>query len=262
MVQSMESSRLVGFVPFLMCASGGRGQSETVFVAGGTGRLGFRVVKELAGHGMRVRLGCRNVEKARELVRRSNVEPDLVEVVPMVLDGDLRTAIGEADRVVSALGASELVPWSPFAVDYVGTNRLIQAARDTGKVKHFVLVTSLGTGNPLLFPAGILNLFWGILVWKKLAEDTLVQSGLPFTVVRPGGMERPKDDFKETHNTILYSENSLGGGVVSRLQVAEVVAEALINPDASAGKVAEVIATVDAPKKPIADMFRALPSKL
>jgi hypothetical protein len=38
-------------------------------------------------------------------------------------------------------------------------------------------------------------------------------------IVRPGGMERPTDAFKETHNLGLYRKDSLSGGQVSRLQV-------------------------------------------
>jgi hypothetical protein len=38
-------------------------------------------------------------------------------------------------------------------------------------------------------------------------------------IVRPGGMERPTDAFKETHNLVLYRKDSLSGGQVSRLQV-------------------------------------------
>ena len=58
-----------------------------------------------------------------------------------------------------------------------------------------------------------------MLRWKKEAEDALVASGMAFTIVRPGGMERPTDDFKLTHNTILCPADTRFGGLVSRLQV-------------------------------------------
>jgi uncharacterized protein YbjT (DUF2867 family) len=50
-------------------------------------------------------------------------------------------------------------------------------------VSKFVLVTSIGCDDPL-FP---LNLFWGVLFWKKQGEVALQRSGLDYTVVRPGG---------------------------------------------------------------------------
>lgn len=38
-------------------------------------------------------------------------------------------------------------------------------------------------------------------------------------IVRPGGMERPTDSYKETHNIALSQEDTLFGGQVSNLQV-------------------------------------------
>jgi hypothetical protein len=58
-----------------------------------------------------------------------------------------------------------------------------------------------------------------VLIWKAKAEKALKESGIPYTIVRPGGMERPTDAFKETHNLVLYRKDSLSGGQVSRLQV-------------------------------------------
>ena len=42
---------------------------------------------------------------------------------------------------------------------------------------------------PLLqfgFPAGVLNLFWGVLIWKRKAEEALEASGMSYTIIRPG----------------------------------------------------------------------------
>lgn len=38
-------------------------------------------------------------------------------------------------------------------------------------------------------------------------------------IVRPGGMEKPTDAYKETHNLVLAPKDSLTGGQVSSLQV-------------------------------------------
>ncbi len=37
---------------------------------------------------------------------------------------------------------------------------------------------------------------------------------MSYTIVRPGGMERPKDDYKETHNLVLKPRDSIFGGQV------------------------------------------------
>ncbi|KAM0869747.1 hypothetical protein ACQ4PT_040476 [Festuca glaucescens] len=103
-------------------------------------------------------------------------------------DSGIAAAIGGASLVVCSIGASEkeiLDVTGPYRIDYVATANLVRAAASAG-VEHFVLVTSLGTTR-VGFPAALLNLFWGVLYWKKLAEEALVASGVPYTIVRPGG---------------------------------------------------------------------------
>lgn len=85
--------------------------------------------------------------------------------------------------------------------------------------------------------AGALNLFGGILTQKRKAEKALEASGLNFTIVRPGGMERPGDDYKKTNNVRLSEKDKLFGGQVSRLQVAELITSAVINPELAGNKV-------------------------
>ena len=85
--------------------------------------------------------------------------------------------------------------------------------------------------------AGLLNLFWGVLVFKKKAEKALEASGIPYVIVRPGGMERPTDSYKRTHNVRLATRDKLFGGQVSRLQVAELIAASVTYPDAAQNKV-------------------------
>lgn len=96
-------------------------------------------------------------------------------------------------------------------------------------------------GTVLIFvpslSAGLLNLFWGILTFKKKAEKALQASGIPFVIVRPGGMERPTDIYKRTHNVRLETRDQLFGGQVSRLQVAELIAAAVSNPEVAENKV-------------------------
>ena len=55
-----------------------------------------------------------------------------------------------------------------------------------------VLVTSVGTDSPF-FP---LNLLWGVLFWKKRAEEALQRSGLDYTIIRPGGTRRSSASVK------------------------------------------------------------------
>jgi hypothetical protein len=75
-------------------------------------------------------------------------------------------------QVVSCVGCPETATFdttAPKRIDGDGSVALVEAAAAAG-VKQFVLVTSLGTGKFGL-PAGVLNLFWGVLNEKRKAEQ-------------------------------------------------------------------------------------------
>nr|KJB32203.1 hypothetical protein B456_005G229200 [Gossypium raimondii] len=203
---------------------------DLAFVAGATGRVGSRTVRELLKLGFRVRAGVRSAQKAETLVqsvKQLKLDPEgttpveKLEIVECDLEKQdtIAPAIGNASVVICCIGASEKEIFDitgPYRIDYQATKNLIDAATAV-KVNHFILVSSLGT-NKVGFPAAILNLFWGVLIWKRKTEEALIASGLPYTIVRPGGMERPTDAFKETHNITLSTEDTLFGGLVSNLQ--------------------------------------------
>ncbi|KAJ0980340.1 hypothetical protein J5N97_008595 [Dioscorea zingiberensis] len=247
---------------------------DLVFVAGATGRVGSRTVRELLKLGFRVRAGVRNAQRAETLVKSvqqmklddssGSTPVEKLEIVQCDLENQsgIKPAIGNASIVICCIGASEKEIFDitgPYRIDYKATENLINAAT-VAKVDHFILLTSLGT-NKIGFPAAILNLFWGVLIWKRKAEEALIASGLPYTIVRPGGMERPTDAFKETHNITLAYEDTLFGGLVSNLQVAELMACMAKNRSLSYCKVVEVIAETTAPLTPMEKLLAKIPSK-
>ncbi|OMO73823.1 hypothetical protein CCACVL1_17132 [Corchorus capsularis] len=246
---------------------------DLAFVAGATGRVGARTVRELLKLGFRVRAGVRSAQRAETLVKsvkEMKVGPEgttpveMLEIVECDLEkqGTIGPALGNASVVICCIGASEKEVFDitgPYRIDYLATKNLIDAAT-VAKVNHFILVSSLGT-NKVGFPAAILNLFWGVLLWKRKAEEALIASGIPYTIVRPGGMERPTDAFKETHNITLSTEDTLFGGLVSNLQVAELMACMAKNRSLSYCKVVEVVAETTAPLTPMEELLAKIPSQ-
>uniref|UniRef100_A0A1D1XDE9 Protein TIC 62, chloroplastic n=1 Tax=Anthurium amnicola TaxID=1678845 RepID=A0A1D1XDE9_9ARAE len=249
--------------------------ANLAFVAGATGRVGSRTVRELLKLGFRVRAGVRSVQRSETLVqsvRQMKLDESTSEIRPVerleIVECDLENqeeigpAIGNASIVICCIGASEkevLDVTGPYRIDYKATKNLIDSAT-VAKVDYFILLTSLGT-NKIGFPAALLNLFWGVLLWKRKAEEALIASGLPYTIVRPGGMERPTDAFKETHNIVLANEDTYFGGLVSNLQVAELIAFIAKNRSLSFCKVVEVIAETTAPLTPMGELLAKIPSQ-
>ena len=219
-----------------------------------------------------MRAGARNIEKAtkyKDLAEEAEAltKEQLTRLTIVLLDitdpDTIIPAIGNASRIVCAVGAAESEftdLTAPMRIDGEGTINLIKAAAAAAasgsgsvSIDHFILVTSLGTGK-WGWPAGVLNLFGGVLIFKRRAEEALERSGLRYTIVRPGGMERPTDEYKLTHNVRLAPRDTLFGGQVSRLQVAELVSSAIANPEVSGNKCLEVVAETTAP----AQSYKAL----
>lgn len=204
------------------------------FVVGATGGTGQWIVRELVERGIPVVALVRNLEKGQQLL------PAAAQlVVGDVLQPDsLAAAIADCDVILCATGAAPGIdPTAPYKVDYEGTKNLVNLAQSKG-INHFVLVSSL-CASQLFHP---LNLFWLILVWKKQAEEYLRQSGVCYTIVRPGGLK----DEDNTNPVLMASADSLFDGSIPRQKVAKVCVEALLQP-AARNKVVEIIAKAEAP---------------
>lgn len=153
-----------------------------VLVTGASGRTGALVIDRLLQRGDEfiVRALIRNEQYAPSLTRRG------VEVViGDVQQASLNTSalLANVDCVISTMGGLPFTKSSMWRVDYRGTLRLL-AASQGANVKHFVFVSTMGLRRKrsLLHPFSIL--FYP----KLLAEDAIRGSGLPYTIVRPGGL--------------------------------------------------------------------------
>lgn len=211
-----------------------------VLVAGATGRTGQEVVKQLLAEKYRVRALVRDEAKARELFG-TTVE---------YFTGDVREAAKVKDvargasYVISALGSnSRRDPTNlPERVDYGGVKNLVDESRSSG-VKHFVVVSSIGVTNPDHALNKMLN---NIMKWKFEGENYLRASGVPYTIVRPGGLTATPGGEQGVK---AYQGDKLGDGksapgTIPRADLATVCVRALGNPDA-AGKTLEVISDPD-----------------
>ena len=198
-------------------------------VTGASGKTGWRVVQEALARGHAV----------RAIVRPGSEIPEGVagaELVRLRL-GDrpaLEQALRGCDALVIATGARPSIDLSgPLQVDALGVQRQIEACRAVG-LRRVVLVSSLCAGlwrHPL-------NLFGLILVWKRVGERWLEQSGLDVTVVRPGGLKESEQDLDGERLQFSGPDQQREGSIPRRL-VARVCLDALETP-ASSGRIVEI----------------------
>ncbi|MDA0726437.1 MAG: SDR family oxidoreductase [Cyanobacteria bacterium] len=204
-----------------------------VAVTGASGKTGWRVVAEALARGFEV----------RAIVRPGSVLPpglEGAEVHRLQLNDSaaLQQALRGCDALVIATGARPSIDLlGPLKVDALGVRQQLEACRSVG-LKRLVLVSSLCAGR-WLHP---LNLFGLILVWKRLGEQWLEQSGLEVTIVRPGGLKEAEEDIAAQELRFSGADQQEDGSLPRRL-VARVCLDALEVP-ASAGRIIEITSTV------------------
>jgi uncharacterized protein YbjT (DUF2867 family) len=192
-----------------------------VVIAGGHGKIGRALGRMLAERGDRARGLIRNPGHQDEL-RSIGVEPVLCDLEAG--DADVGAAISGADAIVFAAGAGAgSGPERKWTVDYGGAAKLIAAAEIAG-VRRYAIVSSVGAGNP---PSGD-DTFSIYLQAKAKADRELMESGLDWTVVRPGRLtdgpgtgriaagpsvergEIPREDVAATLVAVLDHDNTIG----------------------------------------------------
>ena len=121
----------------------------------------------------------------------------------------------------------------PEAVDWLGQKNQIDAAKKA-QVKQIVLVGSMGGTDPNHMLNRIAN--GNILIWKRKAEQYLIDSGINYTIIRAGGLINEPGGKRELivgKDDMLL--NNPPDGIptsIPREDVAEVVVQALAEPNA------------------------------
>lgn len=244
--------------------------ADRVFVAGATGGVGQLAVAKALDKGYVVRVLTRSREKAQQMFG------DRVEVAigDTLQPETLVSALSDVDYILCCTGTTafpsarwnfdlpenmnpfqQVQEWSkiyldadyrnakaknnPQKVDAEGVRHLVAAAPPT--LKRFVFISSAGVERKDNPPYNILNAF-GVLDAKQQGEAAVIQSGLPYTIIRPGRLiDGPYTSYDL--NTLLKAKTDGKLGVVvqsgdslngqtSRIDVAAACVECLEHPEA------------------------------
>ncbi|KAF3794714.1 Uncharacterized protein EJ110_NYTH06760 [Nymphaea thermarum] len=213
--------------------------SKLVLVVGGSGGVGQLVVASLIDRGIKTHLLLRDPSKAEPLFGKQDQSMLKIWKGDTRNPSDLCPDIFEGVTHVICCTGTTAFPsrrWdgdnTPERVDWEGIRNLVAALPPT--ITRFVLVSSVGVTKSNELPWSIMNLF-GVLKFKKMAEDFVRNSGLPYTIIRPGRLtDGPYTSYdlntllKATagqRRAVLIGDKLVGE--VSRLVVAEACLQAL-----------------------------------
>nr|WP_290227774.1 SDR family oxidoreductase [Trichocoleus desertorum] len=188
-----------------------------VFLAGASRGVGREIARCLVEQGI----------KATALLRSEAARSELEALGITVVLGDALNldAVEQAmqgapvQAVVSTVGG---LPKDGERADYLGNKNLVDAAVKAG-VQKFILVSSIGSGDSIVaLSPQALETLKPVLIEKEKAEQHLIESGLTYTIVRPGGL---KSELA-TGNAVL-TEDPKVSGMIHRADVANLVCQCL-----------------------------------
>ena len=217
-----------------------------IAVLGASGRTGVYVLEELKSRDVDIRALSRNIETAKQ-----KVGGDFEWAAADVTDPkSLLLAFEGVDILISTIGStggdnSEMI-------DYEGSINFVEAAKERG-ISRIIYMSSIGAGGAENFSTVILNLVANkTMKWKSLGEDYIRNSGIDFTIVRPGGLRGEPGALG-----IRFEQGDEVIGWIPRGDVAAVMVESIFNDDAS-NKTFEVINDESLPIEAWKDEFTNL----
>lgn len=145
----------------------------------------------------------------------------------------------------------------PEQVDWLGQKNQIEAAKSAG-VKQIVVIGSMGGQNPNHMLNSLGN--GKILIWKRKGEEYLSQSGIPYTIIRAGGLQDKAGGVREIvvgkDDELLNTDTK----AITREDVAELAVQALLIDEAK-NKAFDVASKPEGQGTPTTD-FKALFSQV
>ncbi|MDC0186136.1 NAD(P)H-binding protein [Gammaproteobacteria bacterium] len=194
---------------------------ESILVVGGTGRVGSEIVKILANENKDITVLSRSDNNYSRL-KGLNINYMQGNVLN---DKDIERVFSEKDFsvVINALAKVGNSP-NPHAV---GQNNLIKWSKKTG-IKHFILIGSVGAGSKQseLVSDIVWSMWKDILQEKGKAEASLINSKLPYTIIRTGIVVY--DDTPATGNAELLEDDTIVG-IITRKDLAQLTGECVLN---------------------------------
>mmetsp|Transcript_8757 Transcript_8757/g.25223 ORF Transcript_8757/g.25223 Transcript_8757/m.25223 type:complete len:331 (-) Transcript_8757:188-1180(-) len=259
--EPINTGRKVFSRPVISCSS----SSDTmkVLVTGASGRTGSLVVKKLLERkdDFAVQGLVRSEKSAEKLMKETGIGQDAVCMGDITEGSEgLKKAMEGCQAVILCTSAiPQLIPWSifpviwakitgqegvrpqfkfpegqePEKVDWVGAKVQIDAAKESG-VKKFVFVSSMGGTQPDNFLNTMGN--GNILLWKRKAEEYLIQSGLEYTIIHPGGLTLDEGGARQlvlgVDDTLIGPDVPRDRRRIPRADVAELCVQSLLLEEA------------------------------
>ncbi len=154
-----------------------------ILVTGGTGFIGQVLIRHLVSMGLQVRTLLRPSAASPRLPRGISIE---AVICGLQDERGLRAAMKGIDVIYHLAGAERKGSQADLmGVDIEGTRTIATVAAEAG-VKRFFFISHLGADRASAFP---------VLKSKAIAENHIIQTGIPYTIFRSALVYGAGDQF-------------------------------------------------------------------
>jgi uncharacterized protein YbjT (DUF2867 family) len=205
----------------------------TIVLFGATGSLGKQLLQQGLLMGHKFRLLCRSAQPAQLADILS--DPASKQSIELI-KGDATSDQSAVDSVLSGADVAIVTLGGSSDVCSRGQrliNQSLASMTTAGKPRRMIVVTSLGVGDSYQDLNWVSWLFVNLVIRKVVGdkgvqEELVKQSGIPWTIVRPVGLT----DGPLTEK-YLAKERGIGGGMISRADVAHFILRQCVNDNNS-----------------------------
>lgn len=188
-----------------------------IYIIGGTGKTGIELIKQALEMGHKVTALARNPQRLKI------TNPNLTIIEGNVLKPEsFEKSLPGHDAVLSALGHKRFIIKTKILSE--GTKDIIEAMKKHN-LKRLICITSLGINDSrfklglyyTLFTIPVILLFY--FLDKSRQEKIIFNSGLDWTIIRPGQLTNGKKKLKYKHGQ--NTGNYILTKTISRADVAD-----------------------------------------
>ena len=190
--------------------------NASILIVGATRGTGLKLAKLLVARG----------DEVTALVRPSS---DLSKLEPL----DVRLVTGDALNRADVKAAFTQGPYQAVVStigcfrceqppDYVGNKNIFDAAVASGN-RRVIMISTIGAGTSKKAAPWISRwLLKDLILLKEQAEQQLIDTGLDYTIIRPGGLK----EADATGNGML-TEDSTAMGIITRADLARLLVQCI-----------------------------------
>lgn len=161
--------------------------SKTLII-GASGQIGKMATQLLLDKQQHV------VALVRDKSKLSDLDSTYLTIVEQDLEDDFSQAFSGCEQVIFAAGSGgNTGDDKTMLIDLWAATKAVNYAKEQS-VQHFIMVSSIGADNPDVIKGDLKP----YLVAKHMADEHLINSGLNYTIVRPGTLTNDSASMQVT----------------------------------------------------------------